>query len=93
MNVEVSIYLSNIIKFFNSNPNDLKNLVPESKKTDFFEKIKLFAIRNVENGEDPSLTKQQLIDICVEINGKPKFVKPKVSDAIISTKFGDICLN
>ena len=52
MNVDVSIYLNNIIKFFNDNPKDLTNLIPESKKTEFFEKIKVFAIKNVENGED-----------------------------------------
>lgn len=92
MNVDVEIYMSNIIKFFNSNPNDLINLVPLDKKEEFFEKIRILAEKNLENGEEAALTQKQLIQICIELNNK----KPKHTELpakYFSTKFGDFCLN
>jgi hypothetical protein len=92
MNVEVEIYMSNITKFFRENPKDLFNLIPEDKKEIFFEKVKEVATSNIEKGDEVSLTRQQLIDICVEINGKTKEVAKK-SNIIIPTIFGEYCLN
>lgn len=92
MNVEVEIYMSNIIKFFKENPKDLLNLIPEEKKEIFFEKVKEVATSNMEKGDEASLTRQQLIDICLEINGKTKEVA-KTSNIIIPTIFGEYCLN
>jgi hypothetical protein len=93
MNIEVEIYMSNIIKFFNENPNDLYNLVPKSMKLQFFDKIKEFAIKNADKGEDPSLTRQQLIDVCVEINGKSTSNTPKIPNVIVKTNYGEFSLN
>lgn len=92
MNVDVEIYMSNIIKFFKENPQDLLNLVPESKKNEFFDKVREFAITNADKGDEVSLTRQQLIDICVEINGKQKDIEKK-SNVIVNTIYGDYCLN
>ena len=92
MNVDVEIYMSNIIKFFKENPQDLLNLVPESKKNEFFDKVREFAITNADKGDEVSLTRQQLIDICVEINGKPKEIAKK-SNIIVNTIYGEYCLN
>jgi hypothetical protein len=92
MNVDVEIYMSNIIKFFKENPQDLLNLVPESKKNEFFDKVRGLAITNADKGDEVSLTRQQLIDICVEINGKPKEIAKK-SNVIIPTIYGEYCLN
>jgi len=92
MNVDVEIYMSNIIKFFKENPQDLLNLVPESKKNEFFDKVREFAINNSDKGDEVSLTRQQLIDICVEINGKPKEIAKKYN-VIIPTIYGEYCLN
>lgn len=98
MSVEVDIYMSGIVKFFNSNPQDLKNLIPVDKKDEFFEKIREVASSNVENGNDPALTQKQILEICVllnrsqniEIKSPNNFHDSKV---LIPTSFGTICLN
>ena len=48
MNLEVGLYMNNVIKFFNENPNDLIKFVTEDKKDEFFQKIKEKALENVE---------------------------------------------
>jgi sugar-specific transcriptional regulator TrmB len=92
MNVEVEIYMNNLIKFFKKNPNDLINLIPIEKENEFFERIKNVAQQNFENGVDVSLTQKQLIEICVEITQSEKKVKV-INKIFQSTKFGEICLN
>jgi hypothetical protein len=92
MNVEVEIYMSNITKFFRENPNDLYNLIPESKKDEFFDKVKEVATSNIDKGDDVSLTRQQLIDICLVLNNKPK-EDAKKSNIVIPTIFGEYSLN
>ena len=97
MNVDVEIYMNNIVKFFKSNPKDLLNLVPKEREKDFYDKIKEVAIKNSENGEDAPLTQKQMIDICVVLNGKTpkedKVVEEKLESYIMGTKFGPIFLN
>jgi len=92
MNVEVEIYMSNITKFFRENPNELLNLVPDSKKEEFFDKVREMAEFNMDKGDDVSLTRQQLIEICLELNNKPKDTTKK-SNLIIPTIFGEYSLN
>jgi hypothetical protein len=36
MNVDVEIYMNNMVKFFKSNPNDLLNLIPKGKEDEFY---------------------------------------------------------
>jgi hypothetical protein len=92
MNVDIEIYVTNIVKFFNENPKDLLNLIPENKKEEFFEKIREEAIVNFEKGEEISLTQQQLIDICVVLNGKvPK--SELIDKCLVRTNFGIYSLN
>ena len=43
--------------------------------------------------EEAPLTQKQLIDVCVEINGKTSKKKPKLDDITFDTKFGKIFLN
>ena len=97
MNVDVEIYMNNIVKFFKSNPKDLLNLVPKEREKDFYDKIKEVAIKNSEKGEDAPLTQKQMIDICVVLNGKTpkedKAVEEKLESYIMGTKFGPIFLN
>jgi len=92
MNVDVEIYMNNITKFFRENPNELLNLVPESKKDEFFSKVRQIATLNIDKGDDVSLTRQQLIEICLELNNKPKDTTKK-SNLIIPTIFGEYSLN
>ena len=90
--VEVEIYISNLIKFFKNNPNDLQNLIPEEKKEEFFQKIKEVAINNYEKGNEVSLTQKQLIGVCLEITKSNK-LDTKQESFFQETKFGRIYLN
>jgi hypothetical protein len=97
MNVDVEIYMNNIVKFFKSNPNDLLNLIPKDKEDEFYEKIREVASKNAENGEDAPLTQKQMIEICVVLNGKTvkedKKIEEKLESYMLDTKFGIIFLN
>ena len=94
MSVDVEIYMNNIIKFFRENPKDLLNLVPKSKEEDFYKKIRETAIQNYEKGEEISLTQSQMIELCVELNGKlKKNSENSVNHLFVQTKFGEYCLN
>ena len=91
MNVDVKIYLAGVKKFFNSNEEDLKNLIPLSKKQEFYKLIELVAESNVEKGEEIPLTQNQYIDICVKLNGGPP--KKKEPSIFFENSFGKVCLN
>ena len=93
MSVEVNIYMNNIVKFFKENPKDLLNLVPKDKEDEFYDKIRKVAYSNYDKVEEAPLTQKQLIDVCVEINGKTSKKKPKLDDITFDTKFGKIFLN
>ena len=92
MNVDVEIYMSSILKFFRENPEELINLIPLTKKDEFFVKFREVAIKNSEKGDEVSLTRQQLIDVCLDINGNPLRIENK-SNIIIPTIFGEYSLN
>lgn len=92
MNIDIEIYMSGIVKFFKENPEELRSLVPETKKTEFFDAIRQKAIVNSESGDEVSLTRQQLIDICLKINGVKKEI-PNDSKLIVTTFFGEYSLN
>jgi len=92
MSIELEIYLNTIIKFFTKNPKDLSNLVPLEKKDEFFSKLRETAKQNVEKGEEPTLTKKQFIEICVEINGKT-LKEHIIKNPIIYTEWGEYSLN
>jgi hypothetical protein len=97
MNVDVEIYMNNMVKFFKSNPNDLINLIPKDKEEEFYEKIREAATENINKGEDVPLTQKQIIDICVILNGKiPKnnvVEEEKLESYMKMTNFGIIFLN
>lgn len=96
-NVDIEIYVSQLINFFESNPNDLIDLVGNIQKEEFYLKLRQKCEENHKKGEDIVLTKNQIIDIVVELkipelseNLNPKQV---VEGFIQKTKFGDIILN
>jgi hypothetical protein len=88
MNVDVDIYVSQVIRFFETNPDELKLLIGDLNKDDFFIRIKEYALKNHQNGQDVTLTRNQLIDIVVEMNKKFE-----IKDGFMITHFGEICLN
>ncbi len=84
--------MSNIIKFFKENPEELKKLIPEQKKSQFFDKIREIAISNSEKGDEVTLTKNQIVDLCVEMNSKSAEL-PNIKSVIYQTPFGEFSLN
>jgi hypothetical protein len=97
MNVDVEIYMNNVVKFFKTHPNDLLNLIPKSKEEEFYGKIRETALQNIDNGDDAILTQKQIIDICLVLNKEPlKDVRAedeKLESYMEKTKFGVIFLN
>ena len=97
MNVDIEIYISQLITFFEKNPGDFMDLVGDVQKEEFFQKLKEKSINNHSKGEDFILTKQQIIDVVVELkspelNQKLSYTN-KVKGFIQKTKFGNIILN
>lgn len=93
--VEVDIYMNQLISFFENNPNDLMDLIGNENKSDFYKRVKEQCFINLDKGDDVSLTKQQLIDIVVDMKGKtnPKSDILTIQGKFLKTKFGDIFLN
>lgn len=90
MNVDVKIYMAQIKKFFDENPTDLGNLIPLNLKEQFYDKVEITAVSNSEDGKEIPLTRKQLIEICVELNGNPK---KKEETIFVETNFGKLFLN
>jgi hypothetical protein len=51
-NIDIEIYISQMITFFENNPSDFMDLVGTVQKNEFFQKMKEKSLENVENGED-----------------------------------------
>ena len=94
MNVDVEIYIKNFINFFESNPNDLIELIGDELKEVFYDKVKEQCYKNLEVGEDIVLTQKQLIDIVVDIKkGKPDINVLLTNGVFQKTKYGLISMN
>ena len=64
--------------------------IPLNLKEQFYDKVKVVAVSNSDEGKEIPLTRQQLIDICVELNGRPK---KKGESIFVETNFGKLFLN
>jgi hypothetical protein len=82
-----------MITFFENNPGDFMDLVGDVQKEDFYKKIREQSLKNLEEGNDYVLTKQQIIDIVVELKVPELNDRLKIEKHIFKTKFGDIILN
>lgn len=93
-NVEVEIYLNQLTSFFDKNPNDLMEMVGEENKKVFYDKVKEQCLKNIDNGEDVQLTKNQLMDIVADIRKVDIEKTSKLINGVFQkTKFGVISLN
>jgi uncharacterized protein with gpF-like domain len=94
-NIDVEIYLNQLITFFEKNPNDLTELIGNSMKDMFFDKVRIACTENVENGDEVTLTNQQLIDIVLDIKGVKgsKEELEVINKIFVKNKFGTFCLN
>lgn len=94
-NIDVEIYITNLISFFENNPNDLMDLIGSLQKDEFFQKLRERSELNYEQGKDFILTKEQIMDIVLELK-LPGITRERKSDLdkiIQKTKFGNIILN
>ncbi len=96
-NVDIEIYISQLINFFENNPNDLMDLIGNVQKKQFYQKLREKCEENFEKGEEITLTKSQIVDVVVELKmpelGEKLNPKQVVEGFIQKTKFGDIILN
>lgn len=92
-NIDCEIYISQMITFFENNPGDFMDLVGDVQKEDFYQKLRERSLKNLEEGDDFVLTKQQIIDIVVELKVPELNDRLKIEKHIFKTKFGDIILN
>lgn len=93
--IDIDIYVSQIIKFFESNPNELILLIGDIDKELFYEHLKEDIVKNDDEKGDPTLTRQQMIDIVVKLHGgtKKDVEMDKINDIFINTHYGNFCLN
>jgi hypothetical protein len=94
-NVDIEIYVSQVITFFEKNPNDLMGLIGKLQKDEFYLKIRQQCEKNVEEGKEITLTKEQMINIVVDLK-IPDIVDKQevvVNNIVQKTKFGEIFLN
>ena len=96
-NIDCEIYIKQLITFFEKNPGDLMTLIGDVQKEEFYKKLREKCEKNVDDGIDHSLNKQQIIDIVMELKIPELFKKtnPKsfVEKYIKKTKWGEIILN
>lgn len=91
--VDIDLYMNQFINFFESNPNDLIELIGDTLKETFYDKVRMRCIENYEKGEDISLTNRQMMEIVLEIRNEDSPDLKRISKIFESTKYGTICLN
>lgn len=96
-NIDCEIYISQVISFFENNPNDLMDLIGELQRNDFYQKLRERCEKNVDEGQDYVLTRQQMINIVLELKA-PELIKTKTPESVVEgfvqkTKWGEIILN
>lgn len=96
-NLEVDLYITQFRGFFDKNPNELMSLIGDVLAEDFFKRVEEQCYKNLENGNEVSVTRQQLIDIIVDLKSDEsefeKDLNKSFKRVFEHTKFGDICLN
>ena len=96
-NIDCEVYVSQLITFFDKNPNDLMILIGDLQKEDFYKKLKEQCYKNAKESDDHIITKQQMIDIIIELKIPQLNEKPNsemiVEGLIHKTKWGEINLN
>ena len=94
--VDIDIYINQLVKFFESNPNDLMDLIGELDKDEFYTLLKEQATLNYDKGDDVSLTQDQIIDVVLKLKKKDitnKKLVVIINKVFQSTKHGLIGLN
>jgi len=93
--IDIDIYMSNLINFFEKNPNDLIVLIGELQKDEFYNRLRNICEKNLKDGKDITISKEQMINVILDLK-IPEIKKQKdnyINKIIQKTKFGDIILN
>ena len=69
--VDIEIYMANLVKFFDKNPEQLKILIGEIDGNVFFQKVRNICELNEKNEKELAPTRKQMIDIILEIKQGP----------------------
>jgi hypothetical protein len=96
-NVDCEIYIKQVISFFENNPNDLMDLIGEVQRNEFYDKIRERCEKNVNEDIDYVLTRQQMIEIVLELKAPELHEKLnpilEIEGFVQKTKWGEIILN
>ena len=95
MSVDVEIYKTQLLEFFEKNPNDLMTLIGDLQKNEFYQKLREKCENNFKEGRDIVLSKEQIVEIVLELKfvGVESKEKRYLNNIIQKTSFGDIILN
>lgn len=93
--VEVEIWVNQFIGFFDKHPEQLIQLIGSTDKDIFFNKVRQRCVKNLEEGDEVSLTQKQLIEIIISLTkgGKINVDFTNLEKLFQKTSFGTICLN
>jgi hypothetical protein len=86
-NPDIEIYIKNFMSFLENNPNELYKLIGKDSMGKFKEKIREQCFKNIQSGDDFTVTRTQLTKIIADMKGLKK------KSPFMETKFGAICLN
>jgi|AACY02.1.fsa_nt_gi succinate dehydrogenase/fumarate reductase flavoprotein subunit len=70
-NVDIEIYMANLVKFFDNNPEQLKILIGDIDGDVFFEKVRNVCELNDKDEKELAPTRKQMIEIILEIKKGP----------------------
>ena len=96
-NIDCEIYISQLISFFENNPNDLSDLIGQVQKEEFYQKLRERCEKNYDENNDDVISRKQMIDIVIELKAPElhQMLNPEneIEGFIQKTKWGDIILN
>ena len=95
-NIDCEIYISQLITFFEKNPNDLMQLIGDGQKEEFYDLLRNQCEENSKKG-DHVISKDQMIEIVLKLK-MPEIMnieesKETVESYVMRTKWGEINLN
>ena len=95
-NIDCEVYISQLITFFEKNPNDLIQLIGDGQKEEFYNLLRNQCEENSKKG-DHIISKDQMIEIVLKLK-MPEIMniaesKETVESYVMRTKWGEINLN
>jgi len=94
-NVDVDIYLTQLKTFFQKNPESLRELIGDTDENEFYSRVEEQSYKNLEIGDEVSLTQKQLIELVanlLNLKKKDNIVK-NVHGIFQMTNYGLISMN